>query len=101
MLFEPSTLHIQSGTIDMLTIASQSDIRSITAIRNLGHVHLCGVLYASWQTKQGVDGQYLICVMYRDFLVLASSVKNDNVYNIVACIGLACLRVEEVDNGRG
>lgn len=48
-----------------------------------------------------MDGQYLICLMYRDFLVFASAAKTDQVYNVQACIGLSELGIEEVDNGRG
>jgi hypothetical protein len=48
-----------------------------------------------------VDGQYLICLLYRDFLLLASATKPEQLYTIQACIGLNELRVEEVDNGRG
>jgi hypothetical protein len=55
----------------------------------------------SWQTKGSVDGQYMITLLYRDFLLLASAGKTDQVYTVQSCIGLNELRVEEVDNGRG
>ena len=84
-----------------LTDIVQSEARSTNAVRGLGHVHVCGVLHASWQTKDGVDGQYLICILYRDYLVLALAAKAEQTYAIQACIGLSGLRVEEVDNGRG
>ena len=70
-------------------------------VRSLGHIHLCGVLYVSWQTRDGVDGHYLICLLYRDFLLLATAPKVDHAYNIQACVSLSELRIEEVDNGRG
>jgi hypothetical protein len=76
-------------------------MRSKSIIRGLGHIHLCGVLHVSWQTREGVDGHYLICLLYRDFLLLAVAPKTDQIYNIQACIGLSELRIEEVDNGRG
>jgi len=79
----------------------QPDTRLKCSIRALGHVHLCGVLHVSWQTRDGVDGQYLICLLYRDFLILASAAKTDQIYTIQACIRLSELGVEEVDNGRG
>jgi hypothetical protein len=79
----------------------QPDARSKNSVRALGHMHLCGVLHVSWQTRDGVDGQYLICLLYRDFLILASAAKSDQIYTIQACIGLCELSVEEVDNGRG
>lgn len=43
----------------------------------------------------------MICLLYRDFLLLASAAKNDQTYTVQACIGLSEVRIEEVDNGRG
>lgn len=59
------------------------------------------MLHVSWQTKEGVEGQYLICLLYRDFLLLASAAKAEQIYTVQACIGLSELRVEDIDNGRG
>ncbi|TVY19858.1 Phosphatidylinositol 3,4,5-trisphosphate-dependent Rac exchanger 1 protein [Lachnellula arida] len=86
---------------DRLVFPDRPDTRSKIAIRGLGHIHLCGVLHVSWQTKSGADGQYLISLLYRDFLLLASTPKLDQVYIVQACIGLNDLRIEEIDNGRG
>ncbi|KAL3424815.1 RSP [Phlyctema vagabunda] len=86
---------------DRLVFPSQPAFVSMNNVRALGHVHLCGVLHGSWQTKDGVDGQYLICLLYRDFLLLASSVKSEQAYAIQACIGTNQIRLEEIDNGRG
>jgi len=82
----------------------QPNSGSTTAIRALGHNQLCGVLHVSWQTKYSVGGQYVVCLLYRHFLVLASANKSeehDQVYRIQACIALNALKVEDVDNGRG
>lgn len=62
---------------------------------------MCGTLHVCWQTKDNVQGQYLVCILYRDILCLASASKVEPVYTIVACIGLVGVRVAEVDNGRG
>ncbi|CZR50979.1 uncharacterized protein PAC_00854 [Phialocephala subalpina] len=86
---------------DRLIFPDMPSPQSINAVRALGHVHLCGVLHVSWQTKDGVDGQYLICLLYRDFLLLASAPKTEQIYTIQACIGLCEIHIEEVDNGKG
>ncbi|KAK0119222.1 hypothetical protein ONS95_008080 [Cadophora gregata] len=86
---------------DRLIFPDMPGARSKTSIRTLGHIHLCGVLHVSWQTINGVDGQYMICLLYRDFLLLASAAKNDQIYTVQACIRLSEVRIEEVDNGRG
>ena len=70
-------------------------------IRALGHVYLCGVLHVAWQTNTGVDGQYMITLLYRDCLVVASAERSENVYSIGAIIFFNDIRVEEADNGKG
>lgn len=62
---------------------------------------MCGVLHVSWQTKDSVEGQYLICLLYRDFLIMAFPLRNEQSYIVQACIGLSETHIEEVDNGRG
>ncbi|PQE04028.1 Round spore protein [Rutstroemia sp. NJR-2017a BVV2] len=90
---------------DRLVFADQPESRSQDKIRTLDQILLCGVLHASWQTKesavgQNVTGQYLIALLYQKFFVLASG-KQDQVYAIQACIPTCELKVEEVDNGKG
>lgn len=70
-------------------------------VRSFGHIRLCGALHVCWQSPRGVDGQYLICLLYRDVLCLASAEKAGQVYIIHACIGLSGARIEDIDNGRG
>lgn len=43
----------------------------------------------------------MICLLYRDFLILASAAKIEQIYTIHACVALMELKIEEVDNGRG
>ncbi len=82
-------------------IFDKTDARLKNAMRALGHVHMCGVLHFAWQTQDGVDGQYMISLLYRDWLVVASVGKADQTYTIQAMIGLSEVKVEETDNGRG
>ncbi|KAI1341627.1 Dbl homology domain-containing protein [Xylariaceae sp. FL0016] len=87
---------------DRLVYPNQKlDATSKTAIRSFGHVRLCGVLHVCWQTREGVNGQYMIAVLYKDCLVLAIAGNADQIYTIQACISLDCIKIEEVDNGRG
>ncbi|OBT96113.1 hypothetical protein VE01_06854 [Pseudogymnoascus verrucosus] len=86
---------------DRLLIPDQVDPQSKTLIRSLGHVHLCGVLHVAWQTKNGVDGQHMITLLYRDCLVLATVEKLESVYNVGAIIFFNDIRIEEADNGKG
>lgn len=43
----------------------------------------------------------MICLLFRDCLLLASTVKTEQVYTVQASITLADTRIEEVDNGKG
>lgn len=79
----------------------QQDSHSKDCLRSLGHVQLCGILHAVWQTREGANGQYLISLLYKNFLVLATTDKAGKVYTIQAKVGLADIKVEEADNGRG
>jgi hypothetical protein len=70
--------------------------------RLLGHVLLCGVLHVAYQTSEPrIKGQYMVCVLYKSCLVLATSSRFYAPYNVVASIGLANGSIEESDNGRG
>ncbi|PFH62541.1 hypothetical protein XA68_13123 [Ophiocordyceps unilateralis] len=77
------------------------DSASKNRLRSFGHIRLCGTLHVCWQSHRGVDGQYLICLLYRDVLCLASAGKADPLYMIQACVNLNRASVEDVDNGRG
>ncbi|KAG4029951.1 hypothetical protein MFRU_014g02420 [Monilinia fructicola] len=92
---------------DHLVFASQPESRSRDKIRTFEQNHLCGVLYACWQTNdtvtgRNITGQYLIALLYEKFFVLAQiSGKQDEAYSIQACIPISELNVEDVDNGKG
>ncbi|KXX74960.1 T-lymphoma invasion and metastasis-inducing protein 1 [Madurella mycetomatis] len=77
------------------------DATSKNRIRSFGHIQLCGALHVCWQTKEGANGQYMVALLYRDWLCLATASKSDQTYTIQACIALATIKLEEVDNGRG
>ncbi|KAK1600103.1 RhoGEF domain-containing protein [Colletotrichum navitas] len=87
---------------DRLVFPEQKlDAASKNRIRSFGHVELCGTLHICWQTKEGVKGQYMICLLYHNVLCLASASKVDQIYTIQACINLDSIKIEETDNGRG
>lgn len=77
------------------------DAASKNRVRSFGFISLCGALHVCWQSPQNVEGQYFICLMYRDVLCLATAGKVDPIYTIHACIRLSSMRVEDADNGRG
>ena len=80
---------------------SQLDTDFKDRIRSFGNVRVCGALHVCWQTKEGVTGQYMIALLYREWFCLATASQVDQVYTIQACIALVNVKVEDVDNGRG
>ncbi|KAL7629427.1 hypothetical protein AAE478_000947 [Parahypoxylon ruwenzoriense] len=86
---------------DRLVFPNQKlDAASKSTIRSFGQVRLCGVLHVCWQTKDGVDGAYMVTLLYKDCLCLATASRAGHVYPIQACLSLGDIKVEEVDNGR-
>lgn len=79
----------------------QLDAASKNRIRSFGHIQLCGALHACWQTKEGVNGQYMVALLYKEWFCLATASRTDQIYTIQACIALSNVKLEEVDNGRG
>ncbi|KAF2627569.1 hypothetical protein BU25DRAFT_392740 [Macroventuria anomochaeta] len=85
---------------DRLVFQEQAISRALV-FRLLGHVLLCGVLHVAYQTPERVKGQYMVCVLYKSCLVLATTSRFYTPYTVVACISLANGSIEEPDNGRG
>jgi hypothetical protein len=77
------------------------DAVSKNRIRSFGHVHLCGALHVCWQTRDKVEGQYMVAMLYRDVLCFASVGRFDQIYTIQICMSRADLKVAEADGGRG
>ncbi|KAI0013472.1 Dbl homology domain-containing protein [Xylariaceae sp. FL0662B] len=87
---------------DRLVFPNQRlDAASKTTIRSFGQVRLCGALYVCWQTRDGVAGEYMVTLLYKNYLCLATASKVDHIYTIQACISLGDIKIEEVDNCRG
>lgn len=90
-----------SGGYRDANVTQRLDASSKNRIRSFGHIKLCGTLHVCWATKNGVDGQYMVCLLYQDVLCIASAGKADQIYTIQAVINLESVKVEEVDDGRG
>lgn len=71
------------------------------ALRTLGHPTLCGVLHCAYQTKHGIRGNYMLCVLFKSCLILAVPDSDVRQYQIVVCVGLRDFRVESTENGKG
>lgn len=72
-----------------------------TQFRMLGHVLLCGVLHVAYQTKDRVEGGYMLCMMFKDYLVIAAPVAEHAKFDIVVIIYLSDAKVVSTEDGRG
>lgn len=97
----PNRVRFASSSLPGLTDHQRLDANSKNQVRSFGHIQLCGVLHVCWQTPTGIDGQYMICLLYRDVFCLASGGKFDPIYTILACIDMHSVTVEDTDNRRG
>lgn len=62
---------------------------------------MCGALHVVWQRQTSVAGDYLACLLYKSYLLLATISKTENRYNVKFAITLATVRIEEAHQGRG
>ncbi|KAL6708806.1 hypothetical protein ACN47E_002213 [Coniothyrium glycines] len=85
---------------DRLAFQEQKISRALV-FRLLGHVLLCGVLHVAYQSPERIKGQYMVCVLYKSCLMLATVSRFHSPYIVVATISLANGSIEESDNGRG
>lgn len=72
-----------------------------TQFRMLGHVLLCGVLHVAYQTKNRVEGGYMLCMLFKDYLVVAAPAARHTKFDIAATIYLADAKAVSTEDGRG
>jgi hypothetical protein len=87
---------------DRLVFDDPTRASAAVTVRLLGHAILCGALHVAWQTpSSGVHGDFLLCALFRSYLVLAHPDKHASTFHVVACIGLENMKIEAADNGKG
>ena len=67
----------------------------------LGHAILCGVLYVAYQSKNDLRGGYMLCVLFKSYLVLATPKPGGMQYSVMAIMSLSDIQIDKPDNGRG
>lgn len=77
------------------------DALKATQFRMLGHVLLCGVLHVAYQTSHRVEGGYMLCVMFKDYLLVAAPTAGYAKFDIVATIYLSDAKVVSTEDGKG
>ncbi|KAL9045639.1 MAG: hypothetical protein Q9214_001349 [Letrouitia sp. 1 TL-2023] len=70
------------------------------SLRVLGFATLCGVLYVVYQSDGSTEGEYMLTVLFKSYLLFARMNADSNHYDVVALISLHDVQVERPDNGR-
>ncbi|KAI9728307.1 MAG: hypothetical protein M1834_007711 [Cirrosporium novae-zelandiae] len=84
---------------DRLTTGDEN--AQTSSLRSLGYVHLCGVLHIAYQTRVRVTGEYMLCALYKSYLLLATPNKGLPDFKMFIKIRLQHVKLEAPDNGRG
>lgn len=86
---------------DRFLFEGHQELPKSMILRLLGHVRLCGVLHVAYELKDRITGQYMLCVLYRAWLVLAIPNKTFMAYTVAAVIPLVGAIDEAADNNKG
>lgn len=62
---------------------------------------LCGVLHVTYQTSEQTIGDFMVCILFISYFVLAKGTDDYRRLKIVACIYLDDLKMDIIQNGRG
>lgn len=59
------------------------------------------MLYVAYQSKTDLRGDYMLCVLFKSYLILAIPKVGSTQYSVMAIISLSDIQIDKPDNGRG
>lgn len=62
---------------------------------------LCGVLHVTYQVPEGPVGDFMVCVLFNGYFLLAKGIDDCRRLEAVACLYLGDLKMDTLQNGRG
>lgn len=74
------------------------------SLRLLGHASLCGVLFVAYQaceSQSDIRGEYMLCVLFKSYLLFARPKTGSNKYEAVIIMSLRDIQLDRPNNGRG
>ncbi|QGA14861.1 hypothetical protein EYB26_002517 [Talaromyces marneffei] len=69
--------------------------------QELGPLILCGVLHVAYHSPSAITGQYLVCILFPGYMVLAKPGSDFRRLTLVASIYLSDMTVDSSVNGQG
>ncbi len=55
----------------------------------------------AWQSRTGIHGEFMVCILFPSYLMLAVARDLGQAFWVVACISLENLKIEAADSGKG
>ncbi|KAF9886861.1 hypothetical protein FE257_010984 [Aspergillus nanangensis] len=69
--------------------------------KQLGPMSLCGVLHVTYIMSRNITGKYMVCVLFKSHLILASLSQGHPKLQVVACLYVCDVKLDTLRNGRG
>ncbi|KAL5355122.1 hypothetical protein BJX96DRAFT_161547 [Aspergillus floccosus] len=69
--------------------------------QQLGPMCLCGVLHVTYRLSGQIEGKYMVCVLFKSHLLLASADYDKAKLRGVACLYICDTKFDTLSNGRG
>ncbi|KAJ5623534.1 hypothetical protein N7490_012139 [Penicillium lividum] len=69
--------------------------------KDLGPMTLCGVLHVTYQAPEQTNGEFMVCVLFNSYFLIAKTVDDSHRLEVVACIYMDDLKMDTIQNGRG
>jgi hypothetical protein len=69
--------------------------------RMLGHALLCGALHVAYQGRSGVQGEYMLCILFKSYLMVATANEDLQQFTVAVCMHVADIKIEATEDGKG
>ncbi|KKA19997.1 Rho guanyl nucleotide exchange factor [Rasamsonia emersonii CBS 393.64] len=69
--------------------------------QQLGPLNLCGVLHVAYKSTDRITGEYMICILFPSYLVLARGGYENRKLSVVASLYVLDMTVDILSNGQG
>lgn len=69
--------------------------------QQLGPLNVCGALHVAYQSTDRIVGEYMVCVLFPSYLVLARPAYDPRKVTVVASLYVLDTTIDILSNGQG
>lgn len=69
--------------------------------KQLGPMVLCGVLHVTYQPREYIIGEYMVCVLFNSYFLLCRVNDDYRRLQAVACLYVSDIKFDTLQNGKG